>query len=384
MLPWRRPGLVLRLVGVLALSEMLRSAFFVGFFPLFAQGKLGLGASWIGLVTSVHYFTDAFAKSAGGWLSERLRLGSVLLAAGAVAFFAVVFLPRGPLVWMILLAAAWGVFISPLWPAILTFVSRDSREGFEARGVTSATVLVGPLLGLAMLATGYLARQSLELAYQGILTLAGILLLLSLSLAGIQSPAPRPSREAYDWRKLVMLLPAAFVQTLSTGVLAPVLFLYIARVNLSLPRLAFLIAVGAGAALFVFWRSAKRADEGEPRKLLVPGLFLAALGFTLVGVLPLAFGPVLWTLALTGALIGVGFGLFFPGWNGLVVKSLPDADRAAAWGVIMTFEALGYAVGPAIGGVTWDLLGPWGPFATGGMLMALVGGYYLWQLGKRS
>ncbi len=384
MLPWRRPGLVLRLVGVLALSEMLRSAFFVGFFPLFAQGKLGLGASWIGLVTSVHYFTDAFAKSAGGWLSERLRLGSVLLAGGVMAFFAVVFLPRGPLVWMILLAAAWGLFISPLWPAILTFVSRDSREGFEARGVTSATVLVGPLLGLAMLATGYLAQESPELADRAILALAGGLLLLSLSLAGIKSPAPRPSREPYDWRKLAVLLPAAFVQTLSTGVLAPVLFLYIARVDLSLPRLVFLIAVGAGAALFVFWRSAKRADEGEPRKLLVPGLFLAALGFTLVGVLPLAFGPVLWALALTGVLIGVGFGLFFPGWNGLVVKSLPDADRAAAWGVIMTLEALGYAVGPAIGGVTWDLLGPWGPFATGGMLMALVGGYYLWQLGKRS
>jgi len=383
VLPWRRPGLVLRLVGVLALTEMLRSAFFVGFFPLFAQGRLGLGASLVGLVTSVHYFTDAFAKSAGGWLSERLRLGAVLLASGTTALLAVLVLPHGSLLGMILLAAAWGVFTSPLWPATLTFVSRDSREGFEARGVTSATALIGPLLGLAMLATGYLAQSSPELAYRAVLALAVLLFALSLSLVTLRSPAPRPSKKPYDWRKLYALLPAAFVQTLSTGVLAPVLFLFVARVNLTLPRLAFLIAAGAGAALLVFGRAARRADEGEPRRLLVPGLFLAALGFTLVGVLPLLFGPAFWALGLAGVLVGTGFGLFFPGWNGLVVKSLPDADRAAAWGVIMTLEALGYAIGPAIGGVTWDLLGPWGPFATGGMLMALVGGYYLWQLGKQ-
>jgi len=249
--------------------------------------------------------------------------------------------------------------------------------------VTSATVLVGPLLGLAMLATGYLAQRSPELAYRAVLALALVLFLLALSLATIRSPAPRPNKAPYDWRRLFALLPAAFVQTLSMGVLTPVLFLFVARVDLSLPRLVFLIAAGAGAALLVFWRAARRADEGEPKRLLVPGLFLAALGFTLVGVLPLLFGPALWTLGLAGALVGTGFGLFFPGWNGLVVKSLPDADRAAAWGAIMTLEALGYAVGPAIGGVAWDLLGPWGPFATGGMLMALVGGYYLWQLGKQ-
>jgi len=134
MLPWRRPGLVLRLVGVLALTEMLRSAFFVGFFPLFAQGRLGLGASLVGLVTSVHYFTDALAKSAGGWISERLRLGAVLAAAGTFTLLTVLVLPRASLLGMITLAAVWGVFTSPLWPATLTFVSRDSRAGYEAGG----------------------------------------------------------------------------------------------------------------------------------------------------------------------------------------------------------------------------------------------------------
>ncbi len=382
LLPWRRPLLVVRLVALLALTEMLRSAFFVGYFPLYAKGQLGLGASLIGLVTSVHYLTDALSKSAGGWLSERVRLGAVLAASGSFALLAVATLPHGPFLWMLLVAGVWGVLVSPLWPAILTFISRDSHPGYEARAVTLATALIAPLLGLAMLATGYLARQQPDLAYRYLLSGAGLLALVALSLVGIRSPSPRPAREAYDWRRLAVLLPAAFVQTLSTGVLSPVLFLFIARVDLSVPRLAFLIAVGGGAALLVLSLAGHRADRGEPRELLVPGLFLAAVGFAAVGLLSLAYGPTWGVLASSGLLIGVGYGLFFPGWNGLVVKSLPDADRAAAWGVIMTLEALGFAVGPALGGLTWDAFGPAGPFVAGGGLMALVGGYYLWQLGR--
>jgi len=371
---------VVRLVGLLALTEMLRSAFFVGYFPLYAKSHLGLGASFIGLVTSVHYLTDALAKSGGGWLAERVRMGWVLTASGLVGLLAVATLPHGPIPWMLLVAGLWGALVSPLWPAILTFISRDSHRGHEARAVTLATALIAPLLGLAMLATGYLARQEPLAAYRYLLMGAGLLALVALSLAGLKAPAPQ-IRETYDWRKLFMLMPAAFVQTLSTGVLSPVLFLFIARVDLSIPRLAFLIAIGGGAALLVLAWSGHRADRGEPRKLLVPGLFLAGLGLGAVGVLSLAFGPTWGVLLLSGLLIGVGYGLFFPGWNGLVVRSLPETDRAAAWGVIMTLEALGFAVGPTLGGLTWDLFGPAGPFVTGGILMGLVGGYYLWQLG---
>ncbi len=381
-LPWRRPLLVVRLVGLLALTEMLRSAFFVGFFPLYAGRHLGLGASLVGLVTSVHYLTDALAKSGGGWLAERVRLGAVLAGSGLFGLLAVATLPHGPLAWMLLVAAAWGALVSPLWPAVLTFISRDSHRGYEARGVTLATALIAPLLGLAMLATGYLARQRPEEAYRYLLLGAALLALLALSLAGLKAPAAHQGREAYDWRRLIRLMPAAFVQTLSTGVLSPVLFLFIARVDLGVPRLAFLIAVGGGAALLVLALAGHRADRGEPRRLLVPGLFLAGLGLAGVGVLSLAYGPTWGVLLVSGLLIGVGYGLFFPGWNGLVVRSLPDADRAAAWGVIMTLEALGFAVGPALGGFTWDAFGPAGPFVTGGALMALVGGYYLWQLGR--
>ncbi|HFB38953.1 MAG TPA: MFS transporter, partial [Oceanithermus sp.] len=174
--------------------------------------------------------------------------------------------------------------------------------------------------------------------------------------------------------------PAAFVQTLSTGILTPVLFLFIARINLDPLALALTIAVGVAFALPALWLGGKIADTQNPRYALIPGLLTAALGFFLIGYLPLRLGLSPYSLGLPAMLIGAGFGLFFPGWNGLVVKSLPDTDRAAAWGGIMTVEALGYAVGPTLGGLAWDLFGPVGPFALGAALMLLVGGYYLWQL----
>ncbi len=41
------------------------------------------------------------------------------------------------------------------------------------------------------------------------------------------------------------------------------------------------------------------------------------------------------------------------GWNGLVGQTLPPQHRAAAWGVVMATEALGYSLGPLLGGALW-------------------------------
>ncbi len=384
MIPWHRPWTVLRLATALMLTEIVRSGFFVGFFPLFASEQLSLSVSVIGLIASAHYLSDAIAKSAGGWLSERVRLGWVMLAAGLMTALAVVTLPRGGVAWMIILSALWGITVSPLWPSILTYVSRDSRPGWEARGVTLATAGIGPAFGGAMLLTGYIARQNLNLAYWLLLAVAALLLLVSASLAPLKAHPARLTRSRYDWRQFFLLVPAAFVQTMATGLLSPILFLFIKKIDLGIPVLILIVLVGGLVALSVLPGAARWTDHKNPRYVLIPGLLIAATGFAAIGIIPMTLGVRPIPLALAGALLGLGFGLFFPGWNGLVVKTLPQADRAAAWGALMSVEALGFAVGPTIGGLTWDLGGPAGPFVAGGLLMAITGGYYLWQLWRYS
>ena len=76
--------------------------------------------------------------------------------------------------------------------------------------------------------------------------------------------------------------------------------------------------------------------------------------------------------------LGLGYGAFIAGWNGLVGRVLPEANRAAAWGTVMAVEALGYAVGPVLGGLTWAAFGPPGVFALGAAVFLLTEAYYLW------
>ena len=66
------------------------------------------------------------------------------------------------------------------------------------------------------------------------------------------------------------------------------------------------------------------------------------------------------------------------GWNGLVGRVLPEAHRAATWGTVMAVEALGYAVGPVLGGLAWAAFGPPGVFALGAAVFLLTEAYYLW------
>lgn len=47
-----------------------------------------------------------------------------------------------------------------------------------------------------------------------------------------------------------------------------------------------------------------------------------------------------------GALVGLGYGAFITGWNGLVARTLPEGQQAAAWGTVMAVEALGTPSGP--------------------------------------
>ena len=85
---------------------------------------------------------------------------------------------------------------------------------------------------------------------------------------------------------------------------------------------------------------------------------------------PTGFGTLL--------VLGLGYSAFITGWNGLVARTLPEGHRAAAWGTVMAVEALGYAVGPLLGGAAWELAGQRGVFLLGALVFGLTEVYYLW------
>ena len=185
-------------------------------------------------------------------------------------------------------------------------------------------------------------------------------------------------------RRVAALLPAAFAQTLAPGLLITLLYPLLAHLGLHLRDLVGPGLIAAAAFGLSLWLLGRLADQAHPRRALSPGLLLLALVFGLVALsnVPPGAGdvrPRLWALA---PLLGLGYGAFIAGWNGLVGRTLPEAHRAAGWGTVMAVESLGYALGPVLGGAVWQFAGQSGVFGLGALVFLLTEGYYFWTRGR--
>ncbi|MFC4640528.1 MFS transporter [Deinococcus hohokamensis] len=368
---WTRPLTMLRLLTLLLLCELVRTGFFVSALPV-GGPALGLGTGIIGVLTSAHYLADALSKGPAGLLTERWGLGRVLLLGTLLGLLAVAgtrALPHPA--WGVLLGAAWGVTYAALWPGVMSASQALARPGRTARALAVSNLVVAPAILLGALGVGPLMKAHPQTGWTLLLAAQGLAALLALSLLPLRLPRHSAAQGSVwrGWSRVAALLPAAFVQTLAPGLLVTVLYPLLGTLNLGLQHL-----LGPGAlALVTFalslWGAGRLADRQHPRRALLPGLLLLAATFGLAALPDVERH--LWPLAL---LLGAGYGAFLTGWNGLVACTLPEGHRAAAWGTVMAVEALGYAIGPVLGGAAWQAAGQTGVFGLGalGFLGALA------------
>lgn len=373
---WTRPLVMLRLLALLLLSELVRTGLLVSVLPQAAPG-LGWGAAAVGVIVGAHYLADGLAKGPVGWLSERLGLGRVLTLGAALGLGVVLGarLAPGP-VWAVLAAGLWGVGYAALWPGLMSMSQALARPGYAARALAVSGVAVAPAILGGVLGVGPLMQARPEAAWALLVGAQAAALGLGLSLLGLRLPAaagPGGGGLWRGWRRVGTLLPAAFAQTLAPGLFVPLLYPLLSRLGLGLsdllgPGLLALAGFGVGLTL-----AGRLADRAHPRRALTPGLLGLALTFALAA-LPGVEGR----LSVLAPLLGLGYGAFLAGWNGLVGRVLPETNRAAAWGTVMAVEALGFAVGPVLGGLAWAGFGPGGVFALGALVFLLAEVYYLW------
>lgn len=389
---WLRPLTMLRLLALLALSETVRTAFFVAALPISGSG-LHLSAALIGSLAGGHYLADALAKGPSGLLTNRYGLGVMLLLGTLLGLGAVLLTRWYPHPALTLLTCvAWGLGYAALWPGVMSTSQALAHPQRTARALAISSLSVAPAILVGALGVGPLMQTHPNLAWTALMVTQGISVLLALSLLGL-GHSGRPSEGLNsnpgefgptsgnvwrDWSRVAALLPAAFVQTLAPGLLVTIFYPLLAHLNLGLRDL---LAPGA-LALVVFglsvWLMGRRADRDHPRRALLPGLLLLALTFA-VAAFP-GVGSRLWLLA---PLLGVGYGAFITGWNGLVARTLPGDQRAAAWGTVMAVEALGYAIGPVLGGAAWQAYGTAGVFSLGAAAFLLAVAYDLLTQGRR-
>lgn len=374
--PWRHGPLVLRLLALLALSEFVRTGFVVAFLPLRAA-EIGLSAAAVGLIVGVNYLADALAKGPIGVFTERFGLGRLAIAGAAAGTLVVLLLPNTPyLLLALLLSLVWGLLYSALWPGVMTAVSHFAKVGKQSRALTWGSVASAVGIACGALGMGLVMQRAPTLGYPILIGAQLGALALALSLFKLRLPRSRESVRNYQWMRVAVLIPAAFAQTLAPGLLVTLFYPYLELLGLSVTALLLpgLLALAVGLAALPL--AGRLADRLHPRLALLPGLALLALTFALLGS-PSVSGK-LWVVA---PIAGVAYALFLTGWNGLVARTLPREHRTAAWGTIMAVEALGYAIGPILGGLMWDRFGMSGPFYLGAAVFALVQAYYLfaWQ-----
>lgn len=366
---------MLRLIALLVVSEFVRTGFIVAFLPL-SSAQYGLSPAQVGAIISAHYLMDALAKGPMGVVSQRLGLGGALLAATVTGLGLLLVLPLGlPTLVLTAIGALWGLFYAALWPGVMAAAQQYAVPGREARALSITSMSVAPAIVAGALGVGQL-MQRVPTQVSGVL-LAGQIgaVVLALSVWSLRLSTP-PRTEDNDWRtqwpKVAGLLPAAFAQTLAPGLLVTLFYPLLQRLGLHLRELILPTLFGASILVVVLLLAGRLADKLHPRFVLGPGLVLLATVFWLAG-----FVNIVAYLYPLAALLGLAYGCFMAGWNGLVGLTLPPRHRAASWGVVMAVESLGYAVGPLLGGLLWAAYSLKGVFWLGGAVFLLVEGYYL-------
>uniref|UniRef100_A0A7C2GEV4 MFS transporter n=1 Tax=Thermus islandicus TaxID=540988 RepID=A0A7C2GEV4_9DEIN len=375
LLPWRREGLstLSRLILAIGLMEGVRSGFFAGLLPFYAPERLNLGPTAFTLAYTLHQLAENLSKSLGGLLAERVGFGLTASLAAFVGLLALLLTPLAQAAWLLwALGLLWGLSLSTLYPGLMTYASRIAVPGKEARALSFTLTLVMPWVGMGLIGVGQVAQRHPESGLALLLWAQGTALALTLSLLRFRIPVPPQGQERYPLSRMLLFLPAAFGQTFAPA-LVSLFLLRFAKESLGLEpiQLGALLVLGGGLFFGLLPLTGRLVDRGVYRPALVLGL--ALLGGVM---LRLAFAQSLAEVALLAALAGLGFSLFLPGWNGFLARNLPQENRAAIWGTLMSVEGLGVALGPTAGGALWEAFGLHAPLLAGGGIFLALSLFY--------
>ncbi|PZA06878.1 MULTISPECIES: MFS transporter [unclassified Meiothermus] len=382
LLPWKTAGLLplFSFVLLLGLIEAVRSGFFAVYLPNFSKSSLGFSPAVWGASWTAHFLAESLFKGPGGYLVQRLGLGVATLMAGAAGLLALLLLPHISAPWMLWgLTLLWGLSLSAVSPGLMTLSSRLARPGREGRALAYTTTLILPWAGVGFLLMAFLVPRDIGSAYTALWVGQSLVVLLSLPLLGFREKIALPKQEYYPWRQLVLFIPAAFGQTFAPAIVSQLIQKFAtSELKLGFLELGAVILLGGAVAFSSMGWLGRIPDRRGPKAPLIVGLCLMSATMVLIAQ-KLAFFQLL-AVAVLG---GMGFALFVPSWNALVVRVLPQNNRAAIWGTLMMIEAWGTAAGPSVGGILWSTLGVTAPFYASAAAFLAVAVFYIFAIRRK-
>lgn len=379
---------VWRIVIIVGVAQ-LGFATVIPLLPLHLTERLGASVKLVGLVVATFALVETVFKTAWGGLADRfghkpIMIVGLVLSAVAPLVMSVLRVPA----LFVPLRFVDGIGSAALWPPAAAAIADVTTKERRASGMALLNlaflggIALGPALGLFVAGFAGDFRAGFYLA-SGLLLLAAVLAVILLPSiregadAGGASvglhPAVRLANldaiiESFRTSPvLVALYLIAFVQMFGIGLLVPIAAIY-ARQVVALSEQAIgtlFLAITLSVAIATV-PAGRLADRVGKNGLVIAGMVLGALGMWLI-----PFSRHLAWLLVAGVMLGGSYALSAPAWLALVTERAPQGRLGLAVGASETVQGLGLVLGPLLGGLLWDALGPKAPFIASAIVLSV-------------
>ena len=382
--PWLTPGV--RGIGCASLLADIGHEIPTSLLPALLTGTLGAPAATLGIIEGVADGLAGAARFGGGALADdpARRRAIAVGGYGTTAILSGLIGVAGA-VWQvaILRSAAWfarGLRV-PARNALLADVVPASAYGraygFE-RAMDNLGAILGPLLGIALVATVGVRSAILLSIIPGLLAVAAIVYAIrAAKLPKIRERQPiRIHVRPVATRKLGRLLAA--VTAFELGNIAATL-LILRATELLTPSHGNNSAAQLALALYTTYNLAATAisipaGRHGDRHSHVPVLVGGTAAFGIAYLVLALTGASIPMLAIAFMLAGIGIGCVETAETAAVAHLAPESLRGSAFGLLATAQSLGNFVASATAGLLWTLVSPTAAFiyAATWMLLALI------------
>lgn len=353
--------------------------------PLFIEGPLNAGEFGIGLTVAVFALAAVAVRPMIGHFADRHGRRRLIMAGAVIAAVGGGLSGQADTLWQLLLMrAVTGVGEAAVFVGAATLIADLSPRDRRAEGASYFSVAVFGGIGLGPIFGEWVLDES---QFERAFLVAGSFALLAAVVAWfapvrVETPddeetSGEPVKRGTGWRRFVH--PEAIMPglVLACGVAAFTAFASFipeyAR-TVGLPNSGGLFALYALISVLVRVFGARLPERLGPRRTVT-----IALGNVMIGLLILAFFPVIPALWIAAGFIGVGFAFNYPSLLALTVNRANDSDRAWAISSFTMFFDVGSAVGGLAIGAFAQVVGKQIGFL-GGVLSCLIG---LWVLRSR-
>ncbi|MFJ7206515.1 MFS transporter [Streptomyces sp. NPDC098789] len=381
---WRRTASFPPAVRLLLVNQFAINLAFYMLMPYLAAhlaGGLGLAAWAVGLVLGVRNLSQQGMYLIGGTLADRYGYKAPIMAGCLLRTFGFVLLGWADSLPVLVVASAATGFAGALFnPAVRAYLAAEAGErrvdAFATFNVYyQAGMLLGPLVGLALLAADFRAVCAAAALVFALLTLLQWRALPDRSGDGVDPGSPEGVRA--QWRTVLANRPFLLFSLAMTGSYVLTFQVYLALPLAAGNALGDVAGTRATSGLFVVSAAvtvlgqlrltgwAKR--RWTPAQALVRGLAVMGLAF-----LPLVFAPsgapYLSLVSLTAAVVflAVGSAVVYPFEMDTVVALSGDRLVATHYGFYNTVSGLGITLGNLGTGAVWELAvhgrAPWTPW----------------------